>query len=138
MHVLLIVIAVILLDVSGVSAKSACWDKARTQLELNDCAFGEFQQADNELNAVYQKILKEYANDPIFIEKLKKAQLAWLKFRDAEMAAIFPEEKPTYYGSAHPMCHSSWMTQLTQQRTKELRRWLNGRIEGDICAGSIK
>lgn len=86
----------------------------------------------------YQKILKEYSTDLVFIKNLKIAQNIWIKFRDAEMNTKYPQREPGYYGSIQPTCWNMYMTELTQKRTKELRTWLIGIPEGDVCSGSVK
>lgn len=122
------------------TADTSCWDVAATQLELNVCADREYAAADAELNNVYQQILREYADDPLFVERLHDAQRTWLQFRDAQIAALFPHQDngQTHYGSIFPMCKAGWLTELTHQRTEQLRLWLEGSEEGDGCAGSIR
>ena len=111
---------------------------AQTQLEINQAAGAAHAQADKQLNEVYQRILKEYAADPVFIANLREAQRAWVKFRDAEMKAKYPDREAGYYGSVHPTCWASYLAELTSQRTKDLRVWLTGIEEGDACIGSVK
>ncbi|TDE00065.1 lysozyme inhibitor LprI family protein [Flavobacterium sandaracinum] len=112
---------------------------SQTQSEMNQKAYKDYEKADKELNTVYQQILKDYKRDSKFILKLKEVQKAWIKFRDAEMNALFPEEnKQLEYGSMFPLCWSIELTKLTKERTKKLKVWLNGIEEGDGCAGSIK
>jgi len=72
--------------------KTSCADASRTQYALNACTGDAFKMVDAELNARYQQILREYADDPAFIGKLKASQRAWIKFRDAELAALFPHD----------------------------------------------
>jgi len=111
----------------------------QTQSAMNLEADKSYKKVDAELNSVYNKILKDYKTDTKFIAKLKVAQNAWIKFRDAEMNALFPEEnKNVEYGSVFPMCWSNALTDLTKQRIKKLKVWLNGIEEGDVCSGSIK
>ena len=111
----------------------------QTQSEMNQEAAKNFKKADKELNSVYNQILKEYQADTKFITNLKVAQRAWIKFRDAEMNALFPEEDTqVQYGSVFPMCWSTAITDLTNERVKKLKVWLNGIEEGDMCSGSIK
>lgn len=50
----------------------------------------------------------------------------------------FPEPEPGSYGSSYPMCVSAYKAELTRARIRELRRWLDGIDEGDICGGSVK
>lgn len=108
-----------------------------TQTDMNNQAYQEWKKADDELNKVYSQILKKYKDDKVFIAKFKKAELAWIKFKDAEIEAIYPEEDKMHnYGSVYPMCVNGIATEMTQQRTKELKLWLKGIEEGDVCAGS--
>ena len=116
----------------------SCWDAAQTQDELNRCASADATAAQQQLTRVYQQIQQKYADDPAFVAKLKAAQAAWTTFRDAEMQAIFPPAHDAKRGSVLPMCVSIWQTRLTEQRTRQLRRWLDGVVEGDTCGGSIK
>lgn len=113
-----------------------------TQSDMSQCAAGHFKQADAELNQVWQQIQSKYADQPLFLARLKLAQRAWLKFRDAEMDATYPlakgQDPRAQYGSVYPMCVSESRATLTQQRIKQLRVWLNGVEEGDVCAGSVK
>jgi len=113
--------------------------RAQTQGDLDEQSCGQFHKADVALNETYSRILKEYAKDQQFIAKLKTAQKAWLAFRDAELEALYPEDnKQAEYGTVYPMCHCSELQFLTEERTKQLNRWLDGTREGDVCAGSIK
>src|SRR5271154_5448351 len=108
----------------------------QTQNELNEIAYKDYQKVEKRLNSVYQKILQEYKSDTAFIKNLKIAQKIWIQFRHAEMRVKFPD---TYlYGSSFPMCWSSYLAELTDERTKKLRGWLKGTEEGDVCAGSVK
>lgn len=119
-------------------AQQTCLDNANTQQEINQCSDLENASADQELNRVYQTILKRHAGDKPFIDSLKQAQRAWLKWRDAEMLAIYPErQEPGYYGSSFAGCWSGQMASMTRERTRQLKKWLDGVEEGDICAGSL-
>lgn len=119
--------------------QSPCVEAAKTQSDLNVCADAELKRAQRELDLVYRKVLASNADDKIFVKRLKKAQQAWLKFRDAELDAVFPHKgKTTYYGTVFPMCFDNWTVKLTRTRIDELKRWLDGAAEGDVCAGSIR
>jgi len=115
--------------------------EAQTQLELNACASGMYQEEDAKLNLVYQEILKRFKNDRVFIKKLRAAQRAWLKFRDAQFEAKFPhilDSRGQYnYGAVFPMCNRLYKAELTHERVEELRLWLDGTDEGDVCSGSL-
>ncbi|WP_417289917.1 lysozyme inhibitor LprI family protein [Corallibacter sp.] len=111
---------------------------SQTQTEMNQEAYDLFHEADKELNNVYNKILTTYKSDSIFIENLKKSQRIWIKFRDSELEMKYPNYKASYYGSSHPMCRAFYLKELTEERTKKLKVWLNGIEEGDMCSGSVK
>jgi uncharacterized protein YecT (DUF1311 family) len=110
----------------------------QTQTEMNKESMNSFEKADRELNEVYKKILTEYKSDTIFIKNLKSSQRIWITFRDAELKMKYPEKEPGWYGSMHPMCVSEYLEELTKERTKTLKAWLEGIEEGDGCGGSIK
>lgn len=113
--------------------------KAQTQLEINEEACKEYNSKDKELNKVYQQILTMYKTDTVFINKLKVAQRAWITFRDAHLEALYPAaNKQVEYGSFYPSCSCNELAAITQQRIKELKRWLDGVEEGDPCSGSIR
>lgn len=111
-----------------------------TQAELNVCAQDSLAVADAELNEVFQQILKRHAGDQDFLDRLKTAQARWIAFRDAEVDARFPKAggdvNSLAYGSVTGMCMMGVREQLTRKRTAELRVWLDGVEEGDVCAGS--
>ena len=110
----------------------------QTQAELNDAEHKKYLKADTELNAVFQKILKEYKHDTAFIKNLKASQKIWIQFRNAEMKVKYPDREVSYYGSIQPMCWSIYLTELTEERIKALNVWLIGIEEGDACEGSVK
>ncbi len=101
-----------------------CWNKAKAQPEMNDCANKEFEAADKEMNEVYAKLVASMKDDPDSLASFKKAQRAWVAFRDAEVAALYPGGPDA--GSLTPMCGSLEMAHLTRQRTAELKRILKG------------
>ncbi len=110
---------------------------AQTQYEVNTKTCNEYESADQKLNAVYRQILEKYKSDTAFIAKLKTAQRAWLAFRDAELAAIYPaDDKQAEYGSVYLMCSCIELATLTNQRIEQLSGWLLTAKEGDICRGS--
>jgi uncharacterized protein YecT (DUF1311 family) len=110
----------------------------QTQLQMNQGSNTSYLKADKELNVVYGKILNEYKSDTEFIKNFKAAQRIWIQFRDAEMKAKYPDRESGYYGSIQPTCWSSYLTELTKERTKKITIWLVGIEEGDACSGSVK
>lgn len=105
---------------------------------MNKEAASDYKRADAELNKVYQQIMKEYADDPTFLDALRTSQRNWITFRDSELKMKYPDREPGWYGSIQPMCVSYYMAELTNERTAKLRTWLTGTEEGDACAGTLK
>jgi uncharacterized protein YecT (DUF1311 family) len=123
---------------ASASSGDKCMDNAQSQAGMTGCAGQSLSAADKELNQVYQQVLSKYAKDTVFVAKLKVAQKAWLAFRDAELAARFPDNDKSNYGSVYPMCADNELEAMTRKRTEELRAWLKGTQEGDVCAGSYQ
>ncbi len=117
-----------------------CWKNAVSQLDLNGCAGSETETTDAELNRVYKAIKDRNKKDAIFLKSLKKSQLAWIKYRDAQVEMKFPPygsstDTSYYYGSMQPMCEATYETQLTRERISVLKEWLV-RHGDDGCSGS--
>lgn len=111
----------------------------QSQTQLNVQADAAYRKADQELNRTYQQIFKEYRTQTVFLQSLKTAQQRWIQFRDAEMKARYPAANSQFeYGSFFPVCYSNGMEELTKARTKQLRLWLTGLPEGEMCNGSGK
>jgi uncharacterized protein YecT (DUF1311 family) len=124
---------------SAVALGIAVHAPAQTQTQMNQDACAVFERADTELNAVYRHILAAYEQAPQFTEKLTKAQRAWVAFRDAHLEAVYPDpDKQAAYGSAYAMCRCFVLAELTKRRVDELKQWLNGVPEGEVCGGSIR
>ena len=101
-----------------------------TQLEMNRCAWLEFEEADKALNGQWAKtsaVMKERDADygdlyqdgrPGYFAVLLEGQRAWLKYRQGHCAAEGYEARG---GSMEPMLVSGCMARLTKLRTQELR-----------------
>ncbi|MBS0590083.1 MAG: DUF1311 domain-containing protein [Proteobacteria bacterium] len=122
-----------------VFAAEACYDTAQSQGDLNVCASTDLAKADRELNDIYAQIRRQYKDDKVFLARLQRAQQAWIAFRDAEFEAHYPaQDKIGNYGTSFGLCAPQLKAQLTRKRSVELRAWLDGAKEGDVCAGSMK
>ena len=114
-----------------------CDKTAKTQAELTECGSADYKRADNELTRTYQQLLKKAAGDKVAVQKIRAAQRAWIAFRDAQIAALYPaEDKQKEYGTVFPMCANLALADLTRQRTKMLKQMLNP-VEGDVCDGGL-
>ena len=112
---------------------------AQTQAQMNPDACAAYKKADAALNDTYKKVVAGYAKDTLFLQKLKAAQRAWIAYRDAHLEALYPAaDKQAEYGSMYSTCRCSALQEVTEQRTKELQKWIDGVPEGETCRGSIK
>lgn len=92
-----------------------CNQVTLTQNDLNVCAERAYQQADGALNGAYHRLMNKL--DPAGKEKLRKAQKAWLGYRDAQ--CVF-NTMGSENGSIHSMLFSRCREDLTRQQTKIL------------------
>jgi uncharacterized protein YecT (DUF1311 family) len=90
---------------------------AQTQAATNAEARAEFEQADVELNKTYEALLRKLP-DAEGKGKLKQGQRRWLAFRDAKAAFAGDQVRG---GSVAPTIRYETMTELTQQRIKQLK-----------------
>lgn len=112
---------------------------AQTQAAMNAAACDAYTKADADMNAIYGRIMRERKSDPPLIRKMRIAQRAWVAYRDAHLASLYPAADPQReYGSTYAACRCTTLAEATKKRTEELRRWAEGAAEGDVCAGSIK
>lgn len=85
----------------------------------------ELEKADKQLNAVYQRVLKQRASDPEFTAVLKEGQRAWLKHVEAHMKMLFfvkeGEDPRAVYGSIYPMEWAEAKRALIEARIEQLK-----------------
>jgi len=93
---------------------------AQSQQEMNTEAAENFKKADKELNEVYAKVLANLDDEAK--ENLKRAQRAWVVWRDAE--AIFRADAEARGGSMWPLVHEGIRSRLTKERVKGLKELL--------------
>src|SRR4051812_1044257 len=110
---------------------------AQTQQEINAKGCLGYKKADAVMNDLYRQVLNEYRDDKNFIAKFRDAQRAWLMFRDTYITSIYPGD-PSEYGSINTMCQCEIREELTITRVAQLRKWIDGVLEGDTCGGSIR
>jgi len=97
---------------------------SNTQFELNQCAARARDKADAELNKVYRELIKDAGTTER--AKLRAAQLAWIKFRDAQCDY---ESVGNKGGSIYPMVSSFCLAKVTTARIKELQEILREQSE---------
>jgi uncharacterized protein YecT (DUF1311 family) len=114
---------------------NSCFDRAITQAEMSACAADALNRAETEMNRVYQQLLNKHAGQVDYIYRLKLAQEAWVKFRDAHIEFLYPDVNAGEVraeGTVYPMCKDMEITKLTVERTKTLQNLLDPK-EGDVC-----
>ena len=92
-----------------------------TQSELNMCAYQDFKNADDALNALWPKIKKftqNYdADQKGYYDALLASQRGWLAYRDGQCELYGFQ---SHGGTMEPMLVSGCKADLTNQRVKEL------------------
>jgi len=128
----LIVISSMLLFCVPVTAFSANCGDLKTQSEMNQCAYREYQQADKELNEVYSTYRLRLNESQR--RQIKDVQLAWIKFRD--LACDF-ESSGVKGGSVYPFILQTCLTTMTRARLLQLK-FLADCEEGDLSCPAWK
>ncbi len=96
--------------------EKACRKSGQTTMEMQHCIDLAFQAADRELNVAYQAAMAKL--DAEGKEFLKKAQRAWIAYRDAEPALYADFWRG---GTEAGAAAAAARTGLTRRRTQELR-----------------
>jgi len=104
----------LLLTVSITVIGSLC--NAQTMIDMKEEAGVKYKQADTEMNRIYK--MASTTCDSAGKERLKKAQLAWINYRD-----LCCEAEASIYegGSMYGLAYTNCMTDLTKERTGRLR-----------------
>jgi uncharacterized protein YecT (DUF1311 family) len=100
----------------------ACIKNAMAQNEMHVCANEEAIRVDSELNRVYKLLLSKVRGNPLATAKIKAAQKAWIRYRDAYIQAMYPEsDKQAKYGSIFPMEVDLLGAKLSWQQIEALK-----------------
>ena len=94
-------------------------DNAKNQNEMNTCAENEYKTADVVLNRVYGQLMSKLEDDQK--AKLKEAEQAWIKYRDSNCEF---EAFPNFGGSIYPLVYNGCLKTMTNNRTKELKAFI--------------
>jgi len=100
-------------------------------------AIQTYEKIDEELNRVYQQLIREYSYDSSFVEKIRNTQRNWLTFRDSEVEMKFPQDKYPKSSNAIENCRFEYLSELTEKRTSHLKQWLSGTEDFIACSGTI-
>lgn len=99
--------------------------QAMSQMELNSCAYQDWEEADARLNAIYKEVVAAYSSldadlpDDMgsAVATLREAQRHWVAFRDKACEA---EGFAMRGGSAEPLLVYGCMRVLTEERIGHL------------------
>jgi uncharacterized protein YecT (DUF1311 family) len=109
----------------GSQEKAPDCSNAVTQQEINRCAATDANNAEAEMNKVLEAFTSRHKKDAVFVQRVREAQQAWLRYRDAQLSAQFAtapgESTQVHYGSMYSMCYSNAKAELTRQRTEQLK-----------------
>lgn len=110
-------------------------DKANTQRDMDQCSAAALTDADRQLNATYQAVLKKWAAFPAVITKVRQAQRNWLTYRDADVAARFAiadqDRAAGTAGTAYPTARNLYQAALAFERVARLCEFLRGDAYGE-------
>jgi uncharacterized protein YecT (DUF1311 family) len=134
-------LVIVLASMTGVACsqtttKSKPCGEYGSQAEMNGCFAKEAQDADARLSATYRKLLSRIKDNKIALANAVAAERAWVAFRDAQLAALWPVASDTEIqslGTVHPMCYAMERKAMTEERIKQLRQQMKSK-EGDVCA----
>ncbi len=124
-------LSLILLLSATLSASNLQCKEDGNQMQMNQCAYEDFQEADRELNRVYKALRKKKKSDKAYLANLKTSQRLWIKFRDAELDLIFTCEtanKRQCFGSMYPLLYHSEKEVMTRQRVKRLNEYIREEV----------
>ncbi len=96
-------------------------DQTGVTLDLVECSLKKLAEADADLNKTYRELISKLV-DKKWELKLRTAQQAWIKYRDANCDFV---SELSGGGSASTFEYNFCLADVTTARTKELRETLN-------------
>lgn len=106
---------------SRAASAADCFNFAKTQLDLDQCASKDLANSEASVEALYNKLLSIYANNTMFTEKLERSQSKWTLFTQMQLSMKYPHNNEDgYYGSVYPMCVAEYLSSLYAQRVEAL------------------
>jgi uncharacterized protein YecT (DUF1311 family) len=83
-----------------------------TQGGMNECAAKDLHRVELKL----ERLLNQLG-----IRRDSPEQKAWEAYRDAQLAALYPQQDVSSYGSVYPMCLAILKKTLTEGRIRDLK-----------------
>jgi uncharacterized protein YecT (DUF1311 family) len=106
--------------------ETECSRNAQTTAEMQSCADEALSQIDSQLNDIYGAMIQRL--DAEGADRLRRAQRAWIAFRDAECRF---QGLAAEAGSMNPVIVTECLASLTERRFADLEAYLNCE-EGDV------
>lgn len=93
-----------------------------SNVEYKECARRTYEQADRQLNQVYQQLRSKLNSAER--KQLTDAELGWIQFRDKNCSfEVYPSRGGTGYGGFLSSC----LERMTRERTTDLERYMEER-----------
>lgn len=105
-------------------AYAACSGQAKSTYDMKACAYSAYQEADRGLNLIYKDLIASIKQDPDqarqkeLLERLVKAQRAWVAFRDPNCSL---KSSGSLGGSLEGLEYIDCQFESTKARAIELR-----------------
>lgn len=98
---------------------------ATTTIDMNECAHQQQQAVEAQLNETWREVTKHLGGDdshyPEVRAKLLEGQRAWIKFREADCAAMYLLHQD---GTMRNLMHIGCMQSHAEQRIKSLQAFI--------------
>jgi uncharacterized protein YecT (DUF1311 family) len=128
---LLVALTIMIAPLSASANAPDCRDP-QTQTEMNICAGLDYEAADRDLNAVYQRVRASVRKQDAEMQATSRriealllaGQRGWIAYRDGHCGVVGAEARG---GTMESMLVSSCMADLTRKRTTELQSPLPSR-----------
>ena len=114
-----ILFSIFSVDISSCFAQKVNCENPMTTQDMNICAGQKYKVVDRKLNQVYRQLQSRISGKQK--QRMTDAQLAWIKFRDAN--CIY-EKGEFEGGTMASYVGTSCFAGMTQKRTKELEEYL--------------
>src|SRR4051812_18884243 len=99
------------------ASESAACENATSTAAMRQCEIARLKRADDGMNAAYRSLQSKH--DQRGKDKLRAAQQAWIKFRDAEASYQADAARD---GTLAPLLAASVQADLTEARRRELEK----------------
>ena len=99
------------------STRNVQCEDVQTTAAMRECENSRYQRADEKMNAAYRDLMSRL--DAPGKAKLRRAQQAWIKFRDAEAAFRADAARG---GTLAPLIRTSVLADMTESRGEQLSK----------------